>query len=235
MHDDLAGHYDAMFDDLYGDTYRMSTEALLEILQSFHAPPARVLDVGAGTGRVALSMAAAGYAVTAVEPSRGMRARLTEKAAAAACEIDLRAGVLPDALTPADRGFALAVLACGVIDYLVDNTAAETALRAIAARMAPGGVCVIQPADKSFMRSGVETGAHYRREVDLNWQGEVAHFVHRVLLDGQQVAEETLSLRYRPPNVLEDLCQRAGWQLLEETSDGAYPTWVLGLRQAAAD
>ena len=29
MHDDLAGHYDAMFDDLYGDTYRMSTEALL--------------------------------------------------------------------------------------------------------------------------------------------------------------------------------------------------------------
>jgi hypothetical protein len=50
MHDDLAPHYDAMYDDLYGDAFHAATDGLLRLLQGLCAPPARVLDVGAGTG-----------------------------------------------------------------------------------------------------------------------------------------------------------------------------------------
>ena len=227
MHDDLAPHYDELFDDLYDISFICATQALLEILETLRAPPARVLDVGAGTGRIALPLVEAGYAVTAVEPSCGMRERLIEKAAAEGRHIELRAGVVPDALTPADLNFDLALLAFGVIDYIVDDAVAEAVLRAIAARMAPGGLCVVQPAPKQFMRSGVELGTHYRREVELRWTGDVAAVKHRVLKDNQPVAVENLHMRYRSPAAITALVERAGWQVREETTDGSYPTWVL--------
>ena len=234
MHDDLAPHYDELFDDLYDVSFICATHALLEILENLRAPPARVLDVGAGTGRIALPLVEAGYAVTAVEPSRGMRERLIEKAADERRHIELRAGVVPDALLPTDLGFDLALLAFGVIDYIVDDAAAEAALRAIAARMSPDGLCVVQPAPKHFMRSGVELGTHYRREVEVRWTGDVAAVKHRVLKDEQQVAVEDLQMRYRSPDALRPLVARAGWQVREEKTDGLYPTWVLELAPVAA-
>jgi SAM-dependent methyltransferase len=45
-------------------------------------PPATVLDVGAGTGFLSIPLARLGYAVTALDISRGMLTRLQEKVAA---------------------------------------------------------------------------------------------------------------------------------------------------------
>ena len=53
------------------------------------APGARIADLGAGTGHLALPLAARGYDVTAVEPAGEMLARL--RAAAAARRLPLRA------------------------------------------------------------------------------------------------------------------------------------------------
>jgi len=44
------------------------------VLHAFPAPPARVLDIGAGTGRDAAALARKGHTVTAVEPTPGLRA-----------------------------------------------------------------------------------------------------------------------------------------------------------------
>ena len=228
MHDDLAPHYDAMYDALYGDAFHAATDGLLRILQGLCAPPARVLDVGAGTGRIALPLAALGYAVTAVEPSRGMLECLAHKARLEAQHISLRAGVVPAALLPQDQHFALALLAFGVLDYMVDDANAELALNAIRERSAPGGLCVVQPAPRLYMASRREEGGRFIREVDLRWEGEVAHLSHIVQLDEQTVADETLTMRYRSPAELQRLFERTGWRVRAETSDGAYPTWLLG-------
>ncbi|MFF8958380.1 class I SAM-dependent methyltransferase [Streptomyces sp. NPDC014894] len=59
----LADRYEALtFDGLYE-----------EILPLLPAPPARVADIGAGTGRDAAALARLGHRVTAVEPVREMR------------------------------------------------------------------------------------------------------------------------------------------------------------------
>lgn len=44
-----------------------------EVMHLFPAPPAQVLDVGAGTGRDAAALARAGHCVTAVEPTPAFR------------------------------------------------------------------------------------------------------------------------------------------------------------------
>ena len=51
-------------------------------------PPARVLDVGAGTGFLALLLAKQGYEVSALDLSPGMLLRLQDKAAEAGLEIN---------------------------------------------------------------------------------------------------------------------------------------------------
>jgi SAM-dependent methyltransferase len=51
-----------------------SGEALGDLLPYLAVPPCRVADIGAGTGRDAVALAARGHEVTAVEPVREMRA-----------------------------------------------------------------------------------------------------------------------------------------------------------------
>jgi len=60
----LAQQYESVsFEDVHGD-----------VLDLLPPPPARALDIGAGTGRDAAALAARGYRVTAVEPTAEFRA-----------------------------------------------------------------------------------------------------------------------------------------------------------------
>jgi SAM-dependent methyltransferase len=69
-------------------------------------PPARVLDVGAGTGFLSLLLAGQGYEVTALDLSAGMLARLRAKAAERGLTIET---VESDALHPPQGDFSTVV------------------------------------------------------------------------------------------------------------------------------
>jgi SAM-dependent methyltransferase len=92
------------------------------------APPATVLDMGAGTGFLSLLLAAQGYRVTAVDISAGMLARLKNKAASRGLDIDVAEA---DALNPPEGPFD-AVVERHVIWTLADPAAALAALHAAA-------------------------------------------------------------------------------------------------------
>ena len=92
------------------------------------APPATVLDMGAGTGLLSLLLAAQGYRVTAADISSGMLARLKDKAAARGLDIDVTE---TDALNPPEGPFD-AVVERHVIWTLPDPAAALAAWHAAA-------------------------------------------------------------------------------------------------------
>ena len=97
-----------------------------------------VLEVGAGTGRIALPLARAGHAVTALDPSPAMLAIARERASMEGLPLTFLEGRLPGAGLP-PAAFATIILPNDVL--LACPTADEQAavLRAAATALAPHG------------------------------------------------------------------------------------------------
>jgi SAM-dependent methyltransferase len=100
------------------------------------AAPARVLDVGAGTGRVALDLARAGHAVTALDRDAELLAVLAERARAAALEV---ATVVADAAGFDLAGFALIAVPMQTLQLLPDAPARGRFFAAARRALVPGG------------------------------------------------------------------------------------------------
>ncbi len=130
-----------------------------EILALLPPAPARVADLGAGTGRDAAALAALGHQVTAVEPTAELRALGRRLHAAAPVEwID---DSLPALATL--RGEFDLILATAVWMHLDERERAE-AMRRIGALLAPGGRAVltlrhgpVPPGRRMFDVSAAET------------------------------------------------------------------------------
>lgn len=105
-----------------------------------------VLELAAGTGRLAVPLAAAGHAVTAIDLDPAMLERGRSRAAAAGLpedairwvEADLRTVRLPDA-----GRYALAFVALNSLMLLSARAAQRDAFRTMAAHLAPGGLAAV--------------------------------------------------------------------------------------------
>lgn len=104
-----------------------------------------VLDVGCGTGRVALDLAGHGHQVVGVDADPALVAALNERAddaglPASALAADARSLVL-------DRRFPLALLAMQVVQLLGGAPGRAALLAALRRRLEPGGLVAIALAD----------------------------------------------------------------------------------------
>ena len=121
------------FDDHYRTTRGMvRRELVLERLRAaIPPPPASVLDVGGGSGAIAIPLAELGYRVTLLDPSAGMRAVAEQRAAEGGVRLDVREGDV-DSLPDIAPG-SFEVLCChAVLLYLDDPPSALRAMRAVA-------------------------------------------------------------------------------------------------------
>jgi SAM-dependent methyltransferase len=102
-----------------------------------------VLDVGAGTGRVALVLAHAGHAVTALDIDAELLAELDARAAAAGLEVQT---VVADAtgFELAGRDFALIAAPMQTVQLLADRAGF---FAAASRALAPGGLVALTLAD----------------------------------------------------------------------------------------
>ena len=109
-----------------------------------------VLELAAGSGRVAIALAEAGFEVTAVDIDPAMLARLDRKlsdAATANPELSARVHKVERDLIglelPAGPGFGLAIIALNSILLLDSHARQAAAVQALARYLAPGGVAVV--------------------------------------------------------------------------------------------
>ena len=106
-----------------------------------------ILELGVGTGRLAIPLAAAGYRVTGVDRDAAMLDRARAAAAAAGPEvsglIELVEADLVGLRLPSAGSFALAFIALNSLLMLGSREGQREALRTLAAHLAPGGLAVV--------------------------------------------------------------------------------------------
>jgi SAM-dependent methyltransferase len=105
-----------------------------------------VLELGVGSGRIAVPLAEAGFAVTGVDTDRAMLARATS--AAENSDVKAHGGsllLIDGDITSIrlDEGFGLAILALNTLMLLDDAAQQVAALRTLAAHLAPDGLAVV--------------------------------------------------------------------------------------------
>ena len=105
-----------------------------------------ILELAAGSGRLAVPLALAGHMVTAVDLDPEMLARAADAAAEAGLEPDalrLVEADLVDLRLPGAGTYGLGFIALNSIMLLASRDAQRAAFRTLAAHLAPGGIAVV--------------------------------------------------------------------------------------------
>ncbi|CCD84820.1 conserved protein of unknown function [Bradyrhizobium sp. ORS 285] len=118
-----------------------SEQAHAAVLHLLPKAPARVLDIGAGTGRDAAWFASLGHRVVAVEPTDALRLRAMQLHASPAITwID---DSLPELAVLASRAEPFDLVMMTAVFMHLDEPQRRRALPNIAARLAPGGLLIM--------------------------------------------------------------------------------------------
>ncbi|WP_329039840.1 class I SAM-dependent methyltransferase [Streptomyces sp. NBC_00178] len=132
----------ATYDEPDGEMFRPAVvDATADFLAGL-AGDGRALELGIGTGRIALPLAARGVPVHGIDMSRAMVRRLRAKPGGGADDIGVTIGDF--ATTRADGEFSLAYLVFNTIMNLTSQDAQVECFRNVAAHLAPSGCFVIE-------------------------------------------------------------------------------------------
>ena len=215
------GYFDervaATYDDL-GDP--MFAPAVIDPVVDFLAGLAgagRALELGIGTGRIALPLAERGVRVQGIELSRAMAARLAAKPGGDGIAITI--GDFSTATV--DATFTVAYLVFNTINNLTTQEAQVACFRNAAAHLEPGGCFVVEvgvpelrrlpPGETMHVFSG--DGSHWGvDEYDVVDQGLISH--HFQLVDGR-FELHSIPFRYVWPAELDLMARLAGMRLRE--------------------
>ncbi len=213
--DRVAATYDETAGELFDPAVVERTVALLAEL----AGTGRALELGSGTGRIALPLAARGVEVHGIELSRAMTARLRGKPGGE--EIGVTIGDFATAKVDgqADGTFRLAYLVRNTIMNLTTQAAQVACFRNVAAHLEPGGRFVIEvlvpglqrlPPGETFQVFHVSDSHWGIDEYDVANQRLTSH--HLRILDGR-LDRQSIPFRYAWPAELDLMAQLAGMRL----------------------
>ena len=224
-----AAYYDAIHGDFRDD---------IGLWQSFAGRTDRpVLEVGCGTGRIALELARAGYELTGIDPSPAMLAVARGKAEADALDVTFVEGRAADLPLEKDH-YGLVLLPLDVFLYCADGEEQLATLRALGEAMVFNGLLAIDlpgPAQgldatsngqQVLVFSGETQGGqafdcYHLHEDDLAMQTRYLRVTYETTTEDGLVRRRTGEhvLRYAYRFELEYLLDRAGLALADVYGD----------------
>ena len=222
MHDD--GYFDERVAARYDESApEMFDPAVVDPVVDFLTELAgggRALELGIGTGRIALPLAQRGVPVHGIELSQAMAARLRAKPGAE--HIGVTIGDF--ATTTVEGTFSVAYLVFNTIMNLTTQAAQVACFRNVAAHLGPGGCFVIEVGVPGLQRLPPGETIHAFHVSETRWgfdeydvanQGLISH--HFEIVDGR-VERVSIPFRYAWPSELDLMAQLAGMRLRERWS-----------------
>lgn len=208
--------------DIYDEWYEDYDHAAIDLLAEL-AHGGRALELGIGTGRIALPLAAAGVEVHGLDASPSMLARLLAKPGGDRVPVTI--GEFAEVGVAGE--FALVYIVFNTFFALPTQADQVRCFRNVAAHLAPGGCFLIEAfvpdmmlfSRGQFTRAGQVTTERVVLEAaqhDPVSQRVVAQ--HVVITDGQ-IRLYPVQLRYAWPAELDLMAQLAGLRLRERWSD----------------
>ena len=230
MHGYRPGTYGASFADVYDDWYAdvSDVDATVAAIRRL-AAEGSVLELGVGTGRLAVPLAAAGVRVVGVDAAPEMLRRLRAKPggpAVAAVLADMATLPLPDGSV--DIAFA----AFNTLFNLADDAAQRRCLAEVARVLRPSGRLAVEafvPPEQGMPDGGVSV-----RDVTLDSAvlsvtrhdaaGQVVHGQH-VEISENGIRMRPWVLRYLSPDQLDERARAAGLALESRHADWERSPW----------
>lgn len=187
-----------------------------------------VLELGIGTGRIAVPLAERGLKVYGIDASRRMVERMRAKPGGAAIEVAI--GDFADLDLPSShpRSFSLVLVVFNTFFALLSQEAQVRCFAGVAARLAPGGAFVMEAFVPDVAR--FQQGRHHvaaqdvsvervRLDVSVHDQVEQRVRAQHVVLDAEGVRLYPVQIRYAWPGELDLMARMAGLRLDERWSD----------------
>jgi len=217
---DPAAYGDAIadvYDDWYADV--SDVEGTVDTIAAL-AGGGPVLELGIGTGRLALPLAAAGVEVHGIDASPAMVDRLRSKPGGDV--IPVVVGDMAASLPSVERGFAVVFVAFNTLFNLTEAGAQERCLALVAQALKPDGVFVVEafvPADDT-VASGVDVRRIESDEVVLSvfrraGGDDVVTGSLVSLSSGGGVRLRPWAIRPHAPAQLDAMAAAAGLELVE--------------------
>jgi SAM-dependent methyltransferase len=234
IHPSLIEHRDQVSDDgHFGERVAARyDQSLAEMFKPEAVDPAvdflvglagngRALELGIGTGRIAIPLAKRGVPVHGIDLSRAMVTRLRQKADAQSIPV-----TIGDFATTAIEGpFSVAYLVFNTIQNLTSQAAQIACFRNVSRHLEPGGTFVIEVGVPSIRRLPPGESIRVFEMTETRWgydefdvvnQGLISH--HFEIVDGR-LERDSVPLRYVWPAELDLMAEIAGLQLRERWSD----------------
>ena len=220
-------HEDGYFDERVAERYDDDTEifdpTVVDPVVDFVAEIAgggRALELGIGTGRIAVPLAQRGVPVHGIELSKAMAARLRAKPGSE----DIGVTIGDFATSRVDGTFSVAYLVFNTIMNLTTQDAQVACFRNVAAHLDPGGCFVIEVGVPRLQRLPPGETIHAFHVSETRWgldeydvarQGLTSH--HFEIIDGR-LERFSVPFRYAWPAELDLMAQLAGMKLRERWS-----------------
>jgi len=227
-HDNWAQYYDFVYQQTFGNTYMrlcQDTEELchqLIQLSPAQGSQASVLDVGAGTGRVAIPLLKQGHQVTAVEPSRAMCEQITRKIKDIDRNLEpnlriIQTNIQDENIELPHDSFDLALCVFTVIPYILEEDDLERAIENITTSLRQNGLFLMDLPQQALFTPNIRYNyGAIKRQVEItNVKGDglYRYTEHCTgVMNGEpfEYSVTPFLIRQWPDKTVIDVCERNG-------------------------
>ncbi len=218
-HSSWAEVYDIAYQRSFGDFYTRLTDATVDLITKKVLLPAKIVDFGAGTGRLSIPLSRKGFDVTAVEPCEQMLNQLKKKdvsglVTVACSEMENFQG---------EMYFDAALCVFTVILYLLEETTLRRSFEAAYASLKPGGILILDIPSEAIFCGYSRSDAVFERCVTVTHNsGSIYTYREDLIIknnDGESTRyEDEFQIRHWSSEQVIRILQDTGFSVSEDLS-----------------